>query len=285
VLRHLRVEHGVEIHHDGDLPARSGIGSSSSFAVGMLNAVYALKGVMQPRSELAREAIYIEQDVLRETVGSQDQVFAAHGGFNQIEFLRNDEIVVTPLTLPAERMRDLNGHLMLFFTGLSRTASVIAKSYVEDLGAKERQLRQLSAMVDEGLSILCGPGDLAPFGRLLDEGWKAKRSLDRGISTAQVDEVYAAAMAAGALGGKLLGAGGGGFVLLFVPPARQARVREALGSLIHVPFKFDFSGSRIIFHEPSDDYAEENRERSRREIAPFRDAGHPEVHVSVKRPE
>lgn len=284
VLKHLKVEQGVEVHHDGDLPARSGIGSSSSFAVGMLNAVYALKGLMQPRSELAREAIYIEQDVLRETVGSQDQVFAAHGGFNHIEFLRNDEIVVTPLTLAAERLRELNSHLMLFFTGISRTASVIAKSYVEDLGAKERQLRQLTAMVEEGLSILRGGGDLAPFGRLLDDGWKAKRSLDQGISTAHVDDVYGAAMAAGALGGKLLGAGGGGFLLLFVPPGRQARVREALGNLIHVPFNFDFSGSRIIFYEPSDDYAEENRERSQRTIAPFRDAGHPPVSITIKRP-
>jgi D-glycero-alpha-D-manno-heptose-7-phosphate kinase len=284
VLKYLEIEQGVEIHHDGDLPARSGIGSSSSFAVGLLNAVYALKGVMAPRSELAREAIYIEQDVLRETVGSQDQIFAAHGGFNHIEFLTNDEVVVTPLTLPAERMRELNSNLMLFFTGISRTASEVAKSYVEDLGAKERQLRQLGAMVDEGLSILRGDGDLAPFGKLLHESWKQKRSLDRGISTAQVDQVYEAALAAGALGGKLLGAGGGGFLLLFVPPSNRAGVREALGDLIHVPFKFDFSGSRVIFYEPADDYAEENRERASRAIAPFRDAGHPPVSISVKRP-
>ena len=284
VLKHLAIEQGVEIHHDGDLPARSGIGSSSSFAVGLLNAVYALKGAMAPRSELAREAIYVEQDVLREAVGSQDQIFAAHGGFNHIEFLTNDEVVVTPLTLSADRMRELNSHLMLFFTGISRTASEIAKSYVEDLGAKERQLRQLGALVDEGLSILRGGGELAPFGKLLNESWKAKRSLDKGISTSHVDQVYDAAMAAGALGGKLLGAGGGGFVLLFVPPERQARVREALGELIHVPFKFDFSGSRIIFYEPADDYAEENRERSARTIAPFRDAGHPPVSINVKRP-
>ena len=283
VLKYLKIEQGVEIHHDGDLPARSGIGSSSSFAVGLLNAVHALKGVMKPRSELAREATYLEQDVLHETVGSQDQVFAAHGGFNHVEFLTNDEVVVTPLTLPAERLRDLNSHLMLFFTGISRTASVVAQSYVEDLPAKETQLRQLSAMVDEGLSILRDGGDLARFGRLLDEGWKAKRSLDRGISTAQVDEMYAAATAAGALGGKLLGAGGGGFLLLFVPPPHQPRVRERLGKLIHVPFKFDYSGSRIIFHEAGDDYAEENRERELRAIAPFRDSGQP-VPAAVKRP-
>jgi len=284
VLKYLKIEQGVEIHHDGDLPARSGIGSSSSFAVGMLNAVYALKGVMQSRNDLAREAIAIEQDVLRETVGSQDQVFAAYGGLNHIEFLTNDEIVVTPLTLPAERLRDLNSHLMLFFTGISRTASVIARTYVEDLGAKEKQLRRLSAMVDEGLSILRDGGDLARFGRLLDEGWQAKRSIDDRISTAHVDELYAAALEAGALGGKLLGAGGGGFLMLFVPPAAQARVRERLGRLIHGPVKVDFSGSRIIFYEPADDYAEENRERARRTIAPFTDASHPDVQISVKRP-
>jgi len=284
VLKYLQIEQGVEIHHDGDLPARSGIGSSSSFAVGLLNAVYALKGRMQPRSDLARDAIHIEQDVLREAVGSQDQVFAAHGGLNHIEFLTNDEIVVTPLTLHPERINDLNAHLMLFFTGISRTASSIAQGYVEDLGAKEKQLRQMAAMVDEGLDLLRADGDIARFGRLLHDGWKAKRSLDGNISTSHVDDIYAGAMSAGALGGKLIGAGGGGFMLLFVRPADQARVRERLGKLIHVPFKFDFSGSRIIFHEAADDYTEENRERSLRSIAPFRDAAHAESQGSLKRP-
>jgi D-glycero-alpha-D-manno-heptose-7-phosphate kinase len=271
-LRYVGVDQGVEIHHDGDLPARSGIGSSSSFAVGLLNALYALKGSMATRWDLAREAIHIEQNVLREAVGSQDQVLAAHGGLNQVEFLRNDEILVTPLTLPASRIQDLNAHLMLFFTGISRTASLIAQTYVEDLASKERQLHDMAAMVDEGIRILSGRDDIAAFGQLLHEAWVAKRSLDRSISTTFVDDLYAAAREGGAIGGKLLGAGGGGFMLLFVRPEHRARVRERLGQLIHVPFSFDFSGSRIIFYEPGDDYAAEHLERSQRRIDPFREA-------------
>lgn len=285
VLRYLEIDQGVEVHHDGDLPARSGIGSSSSFAVGLLNAVYALRGTMPTREMLSRGAIHIEQNVLHEAVGSQDQVLAAHGGFNHIEFLPNDQIVVTPLTLHPERLRELNAHLMLFFTGISRTASQVAKTYIEDLGAKERLLRDMRAMVDEGLAILRDGGDIARFGSLLDEGWRAKRALNASISTAHVDEIYDAARHAGALGGKLLGAGGGGFILLFARPGDQQRVREQLGRLIHVPFKFDASGSRIIFYEPGEDYAEENRERSRRVIAPFRDAAAPGVTISVRHPE
>jgi len=273
VLRYLGIEHGLEIHHDGDLPARSGIGSSSSFAVGLLNAVHALKGHMPTRQELARQAIHIEQDILREAVGSQDQVMAAHGGFNLVEFLRNDEIVVTPVTLHADQVREFNSHLMLFFTGISRTASEVAKTYVEDLAAKERLLREMAAMVDEALSILRNGADLVEFGRLLHRGWVAKRSLDGRISTPHIDEIYESARSAGALGGKLIGAGGGGFMLIFARPADQPRVRDRLNRLIHVPFKFDFSGSRIIFYEPGDDYAEENRERSLRSIEPFREAG------------
>jgi D-glycero-alpha-D-manno-heptose-7-phosphate kinase len=272
VLRYMGVEHGVEIHHDGDLPARSGIGSSSSFAVGMLHAIHALKGRIPTRQELSQQAIHIEQDVLHEAVGSQDQVMAAHGGLNLVEFLRNEEIVVTPITLNAEQVREFNSHLMLFFTGVSRTASEVAKTYVEGLGEKDRQLREMSAMVDEALAILRQGSDMERFGRLLHHGWIAKRSLNSKISTTYIDEIYDSAKQAGALGGKLIGAGGGGFMLIFARPSDHARIRERLSRLIHVPFKFDFSGSRIIFFEPGDDYAEENRERSMQTIAPFQDA-------------
>src|SRR5690349_21660598 len=172
VLRYLKVERGVEIHHDGDLPARSGIGSSSSFAVGLLHAVRALRGQMPTRAELAAQAIHIEQERLKEAVGCQDQVFAAHGGLNKIEFLQNDEIVVTPLTLGPERIRELNDHLMLFFTGISRTASEVAKTYVEDLASKEAQLRRMGAMVDDAVSLL-SRGDLPRFGSLLHDAWQA----------------------------------------------------------------------------------------------------------------
>lgn len=282
VLRYLNVEHGVEIHHDGDLPARSGIGSSSSFAVGLLHAVHALQGYMPTKPELARAAILIEQDRLREAVGSQDQVFAAHGGFNHIEFLPNDEIVVTPVTLNPDRLTELNMHLMLFFTGISRTASAIAQTYTEDLKAKEEQLLHMNQMVDEALPILRSGGDIARFGNLLHEAWQAKRSLNSNISTADVDDLYSTARAAGALGGKLLGAGGGGFVLLFVRPADQLRVRNALSRLIHVPFHFDYSGSRIVFFDHEEDFSEQSRLRTLHQIEPFRDADHPAGSVSAR---
>ena len=275
VLRYLKVEHGVEIHHDGDLPARSGIGSSSSFAVGLLHAIHALHGEMCSKTELASEAIHIEQERLREAVGSQDQVFAAHGGFNHVQFLQNGEMTVTPITVAPERLHDLNSHLMLFFTGISRTASAVAKTYTEDLQAKDRQLRRMHAMVDEAIDLVRGADDPALVGELLNEGWQLKRSLDPSIATHQVDELYAAARAAGALGGKLLGAGGGGFVLLLARPGDQPRIRAALSRLIHVPFRFDYSGSRIVFFDHEEDFSEQSRLRELNEIEPFRDADQP----------
>jgi D-glycero-alpha-D-manno-heptose-7-phosphate kinase len=275
VLRYLKVEHGVEIHHDGDLPARSGIGSSSSFAVGLLHAIHALRGEMSSKTDLAAQAIHVEQELLKEAVGCQDQVFAAHGGFNHLEFLGNGEIVVTPLTVRAERTAELNAHLMLFFTGVSRTASSVARSYSEDLHAKARQLKRMHAMVDDAIGVIRGAGDIAHIGELLDEGWQLKRSLDPSITTSDVDALYTAARAAGALGGKLLGAGGGGFVLLFVKPSDQARVKQALAKLIHVPFRFDYSGSRIVFFDVEEDFSEQSKLRALHQIAPFRDGDIP----------
>ncbi len=272
VLRYMNFDQGVEIHHDGDLPARSGIGSSSSFAVGLLHAMHALKSYMPTKVELARQAIHVEQDLLRETVGCQDQVFAAHGGFNKIEFLPNDEVVVSPLTLPPDRLRELGSHLMLFFTGISRTASEVAKSYTVDLEAKRSQLRRMGEMVAEAVAILHSGDSIERFGALLHEAWLAKRSLDRNISTGDVDQLYEAARAAGANGGKLLGAGGGGFFLIFARPDSQDRIRRALSKLIHVPFRFDFSGSRIVFFDHEEDFSEVARVRSLQPIKPFRDA-------------
>ncbi|MGH8642147.1 MAG: kinase [Burkholderiales bacterium] len=266
-LRYLSFDKGVEIHHDGDLPARSGLGSSSSFTVGLLNALYALKGAMTDKAELARKAIHIEQERLQEAVGSQDQTLAAYGGLNHIEFPRNGEINVHPLTLHPERLQELNAHLMLFFTGISRTASEVVKEYLHDMLAKEQQLRRAGEMVNEALAILRGGGDLAPFGRLLHEGWKLKRGLSPKISTSYVDQIYEAGLAAGAIGGKLIGAGGGGFVLLFVQPEKHPAVMQRLRKLVHVPIKFEFSGSRIIFFDPEEDFTEQAQkweERARR---------------------
>lgn len=272
ILRYLNIEQGVEIHHDGDLPARSGLGSSSSFSVGMLNALYALKGILTSKEQLAHEAIYIEQERLRETVGSQDQVMAAYGGVNHIEFLPNDEIKVKPLTLHPERLRELNAHLMLFFTGIRRTASSIAQSYVQNVESREAQLRQLNGMVAEAISILNDGQEIARFGKLLHESWRAKRSLSDKVSNSYVEEVYEQAMAAGALGGKLIGAGGGGFMLLFAHISDQPKVKERLNKLIHVPFKFEFSGSRIIFFDPEEDYSAQARLRAAQGVQEFHDA-------------
>lgn len=261
VFQHLSIDRGIEIHHDGDLPARSGMGSSSSFTVGLLHALYALKGVMPSKQQLAAESIYIEQEVLRETVGSQDQVLAAYGGFNHINFLENGDFVVRPMVLPADRVRELNAHLMLFYTGIKRTASTVAESYANGIDDKRRQLRVMKDLVDEAVSILSSGRDLAAFGELLHEAWQAKRSLSSAVSNSHVDEMFGAAMSAGALGGKLTGAGGGGFLLLFVPPERQGAVREKLRKLIHVPFRFDFSGSQIIFLDREEDFAAAERDR------------------------
>lgn len=253
-LRYLKIDRGVEIHHDGDLPARSGVGSSSTFTVGLLHALHALRGHMPSKEQLARESTYIEQELLRETVGSQDQLLAAYGGFNHVIFHPSGEISVRPMTLRAERIKELNDHLMLFYTGVSRTAADVALSYVQDLGSKERELRVVRQMVDEAIAILNGGHDLGPFGRLMHESWMVKRGLSALVSTPAIEEIYQDALAAGALGGKLLGAGGGGFMLLFVRPSRQRAVRAALRRLLHVPFRFEFLGSQIIFYDREQEY-------------------------------
>lgn len=271
VLRYMNIDRGVEIHHDGDLPARSGMGSSSSFTVGLLHALYALKGHMPSKRQLAMESIYIEQELLKETVGSQDQVLAAHGGFNHITFLPNGEISIRPITISAERLKELNSHLMLFYTGIKRTASNIAENYVNNIERRKRQLRIMKDLVEESISILNSGKDIAGFGELLHEAWQAKRSLSNIVSNSHVDEIYEYAISAGAIGGKLIGAGGGGFMLFFVPPFRQSKVREVLKTLIYVPFKFEFLGSQIIFFDLEEDYANEERVRSVQQVMPFRE--------------
>ena len=274
ILRYLHYDRGVEIHHDGDLPARSGMGSSSAFTVGLLHAMYALKGQMVSKHQLAMESIHLEQDILKETVGSQDQVLAAYGGLNHITFLPNGEISVRPMTITRERMWELNAHLMLFYTGLKRTASNIAESYVNGIEDRRRQLRLMKDLVEESLSILNSNQDISSFGELLHEAWQAKRSLSASVSNAHVDDMYRQALSAGAIGGKLTGAGGGGFLLLFVPPARQQAMREKLHKLIYVPFKFEFSGSQLIFYDREEDYSAEEQARANQTIQPFQELTH-----------
>ena len=263
-LRFMGIKNGIEIHHDGDLPARSGMGSSSAFTVGLLNSLHALKGRMVGPSQLGAESIHLEQEVLRETVGSQDQVTAAHGGFNQIRFLPSGEIQVIPITISRERMLNLQASLMLFYTGLKRTASEVAETYVPTINDKEKQLFTIGEMVQKALDILNSDRSLSLFGELMDESWRVKRSLSSSVSSKEIDSMYRVALEAGALGGKITGAGGGGFLLLFVPPEKRGKVRESLSNLIHVPFEFEGSGSRVIFYGQQSDYsdaAEDNYNR------------------------
>jgi D-glycero-alpha-D-manno-heptose-7-phosphate kinase len=271
VLRYLKLDRGVEIHHDGDIPARSGMGSSSAFTVGLLHALHALVGAMRGKQQLASESLHLEQDVLKETVGSQDQILAAYGGFNHITFLPNGEFSVRPVTISASRQQELESHLMLFYTGIKRTASNIADSFVNEIDDKRRQLRFMRDLVDEGLSIVSGGQDLRAFGELLHESWQAKRSLSASVSNSDVDTMYEHARAAGAIGGKLIGAGGGGFLLLFVPPDRREAVRRKLDSLIHVPFRFESSGSQIIFFDREAEYLAEEQQRAALPIQAFRE--------------
>jgi D-glycero-alpha-D-manno-heptose-7-phosphate kinase len=270
-LRFLKFERGVEIHHDGDLPGRSGMGSSSAFTVGLLNALYALQGQTLGKNQLASESIHIEQEILQEMVGSQDQVCAAYGGLNRISFLSSGEFFVHPLTLTSQRIEELNTYLMLFYTGIKRTAATVATTFVSGLAKRVALLNQMRGCVDKGSEILNSGGNLAPFGELLHEAWLAKRALSEKISNEHVDRAYDAARSAGALGGKLLGAGGGGFLLVFAPPEKHAKIKKQLSRLIHVPFKFEFSGSQIIFHDIEEDYSAHDMARGKQEIEAFRE--------------
>ncbi len=253
VLQWLGVTRGLEIHHDGDLPARSGLGSSSSFTVGLIHAMKALEGQLISKRDLAKAAVHVEQEVIRETVGSQDQILSSYGGFNKIEFDRDDTFNVTPIVVEKNRLADFQNHCMLFFTGLSRFASEIAADSLKNIKKRGKELKTIQGMVDEALSILVSrTAPLNDFGKLLHESWQCKRRLSEKVSTAQIDQIYEAGLAAGAFGGKILGAGGGGFILFLVKPELQNKVREKLKKLVHVSFRFDSTGSKIVIYEPDD---------------------------------
>ena len=245
------VKDGVELHHDGDLPARSGLGSSSSFTVALIQALAALNGAMKTKEQLATEAIHVEQNIIREHVGSQDQISAAFGGFNRIDFLRDDSFSVNPIVLPPTRLKELKDHLMLYFTGFTRFASDIEKTKIANLGDKVVELTAIRKMVDDGIEILQDRSiPIEEFGRLLYEGWLYKKSLSGEVSNSKLDTIYETAMKAGAIGGKILGAGGGGFLLVFAKPDVQDAVRHSLSQLVHVPFDFETSGSRVMLYQP-----------------------------------
>jgi len=252
VLAHLSVSAGLEIHHDGDLPAKTGLGSSSAFTVGLLHAVRTLRGQMTTKMALAREAIHVEQNVLRESVGCQDQVLAAFGGLVRVDFGPGDEVQVSPIVLTRGRMEEFQQHLMLYFTGFSRIASEVAELQISRTAQLTSELTALHQMVDEAQARLCSDRAIADVGCLLHDTWMLKRSLTHRIATEAIDDIYATARAAGAIGGKLMGAGGGGFMVLFARPEDQPRVREALRGLLEVPFKFERSGTQIVVYEPGE---------------------------------
>lgn len=247
-LRFMNYHDGVSVHYNGDLPALSGMGSSSSFTVGLLHALYGLRGIAPEKQQLAREAIYIEQNCIKENVGAQDQIASAFGGFNKIDFHSNGTFTVTPMRLSAERKMQLQQHTMLFFTGFSRFASDVAVEQIKNIPQKIKELHAMRAMVEEAVDILGRDGDwLGDFGRLLDRSWELKRGLSSKISNSNIDAFYGRAINAGALGGKLLGAGGGGFLLIYARPEQQHAVKTALAPLLHVPFEFETAGSHIIY--------------------------------------
>lgn len=244
--------HEIRLTYESDLPARSGLGTSSSFAVGMLEAFYALKGKYADKRKLADDAIYLERILCAETGGVQDQISASFGGLNRINFSR-DGYTVNPVIISPERKKSLNDNLMLFFTGMSRFSSAIQKQSEKSMPEKTKELLEILSLVDEAEKILVDKNaNLDDFGRLLDYSWKLKRGISNGISTSEIDEQYDRAIKAGALGGKLLGAGGGGFLLFYVPSEKQKNVRAALSNQLYVPFKFENEGTKIIFYEAED---------------------------------
>jgi len=254
-LQYLGVDEGVEIHHVADLPARTGLGTSSAFTVGLLLGLYALKGQIRSKQALASDAIHVEQEVIKEAVGSQDQISAAYGGFNRINFKTDGAFEVKQVITSPERLSTLQEYCALFFTGFSRTASEVAKEQIRMTPNRKNELEMMYQMVAEGEAIVTNPNrSLEEFGKLLHESWQLKRTLTGNITNSTLDDIYEAGRSAGALGGKLLGAGGGGFMLFFVPPERRKELRMRLKNLLCVPISFTNRGSHVIVYEPENTY-------------------------------
>lgn len=240
--------HEIRLIYDADLPARSGLGTSSSFAVGMLNAFHTLKGQYVDKKKLADEAIYLERVLCKESGGIQDQIAASYGGLNRINF-HSDGYEVSPIIISPIRKKLLNENLMLFFTGFSRFSSEIAVSQEKALSQKKEELKEMLNLVDEAEKVMTSKCSLDEFGKLLDTTWRLKRGITNKISTDAIDLLYSKAIRAGALGGKLLGAGGGGFLLFYVEKDKQENVKEVLDELLYVPFEFEDFGTRVLHYE------------------------------------
>lgn len=251
-LEYLRPETGVSITHDGDIPARSGIGSSSAFTVGLLNCLLALQQKNAEKRFLAEQAIYLEQQVIGETVGSQDQICSAYGGLNTIEFYRDQPFRVIPLDLPEMRQKEFLSHLVLYYTGISRISSEVAVEQKKKINQNLPMLKELADMAKEAENYLRSEKDISYIGKMLDYAWSIKKRLSSKVTTDGLDRIYSAAMANGAIGGKLLGAGSGGFMLFFASPECHDRLRKALSDYLYVPFEIDMNGSQIIFNDHGD---------------------------------
>ena len=248
--------HEIRLTYEADLPARSGLGTSSSFAVGMLSAFYALKGKYADKKKLADEAIYLERVLCGEAGGWQDQIAASYGGFNRINFNKDGTYDVLPIIISPERKKQLDQNLMMFFTGFTRFSSDVQKANAaspETKEAKEKRLLEMLDLVDDAEDVLTNKKrDLDEFGRLLDHTWKLKRQTGSAVSTSNIDALYQRGIEAGALGGKLLGAGGGGFLVFYVQPEKREALKAAMHDLLYVPFHFEDGGSRVLYYSPED---------------------------------
>lgn len=243
----LNLESGFEIAHNSDLPAGSGLGSSSTFTVGMLHSIHALQNYMPTKRELAMSAIHVEQNLIGEAVGSQDQVAAAWGGFNRIQFSSENTFEVDPIIIGKERLIELQNNLLLCFTGFARSAPEIASYQIKETPSRRRELTEMQSLTREAFTVLRRADSLNDFGKLLDTQWKIKKSLTSRITNPIIDEIYEAGIEAGALGGKLLGAGGGGFMLFYAPPSKHNAIKDKLKDKLFVPFRFENTGSKIVY--------------------------------------
>jgi D-glycero-alpha-D-manno-heptose-7-phosphate kinase len=254
-LQFMKIREGVEIHHVADLPARTGLGTSSAFTVGLLLGLYALQDRMRDKQALAQDAIYVEQELLREAVGYQDQIIAAYGGLNRTNFHRDGSFDVQPVLASRERIAELQDHIVLFFTGFARTASEVAQVQIKETHKRQAELSAMFQMVSEAEAIITSTNrPIRDFGSLLHESWKLKKSLTDRISNPHIDEIYQAGLEAGAIGGKLLGAGGGGFMLFFVTPQGRKALINRLNKLLCVPITFPARGSHVVVYEPEHAY-------------------------------
>ncbi len=246
-IRYLDFSYGIEVSHSGDIPANSGIGSSSSFCVGFLNALYGLRSKMMTRRQIAEQAIHIERNMVKEHVGFQDQIATAFGGFNRIDFYNNDRFNVTPMLIDQDKIEQLNNNLILIYSGHPRYSSDIIASLTTDKRKKMIVYEEMKKHVDTAVNILNSDNDINDFGRLLHESWMLKKTLGTQVSNPHLDDLYQEGLNAGALGGKICGAGGGGFFLFFVPEEKRAGFLQHFKKLLHVPFRFENYGSQVIF--------------------------------------